>query len=281
MKTKIEELRELHKGLEVVRALREAPQVRAAVRATGGEDGDATASTDDDVLGTVFGHFSVFNAWYEINSWWEGNFMERVLPGAFSKTFAERRTQIVSAFDHGMDPVIGDKVLGPFDELKEDKVGAYYEIALLDTSYNRDLAPALKRGLYGASFRFQTIRDAWNEEPGQSDHNPKGLPERDLVELRVFEGGPVTYPASPAATAGMRGLTDLYYDRLRSRDPERIEALAERVRSLRTSTGTPIDAAPPADAPATRHPSAASREQRERALARLAREQRLAALTGR
>lgn len=269
MKTSVDELRELSRGLEVVRALREAPQVRAVEP----EGNDA-----DDVLGTVYGHFSVFGAWYEINSWWEGNFMERVLPGAFSKTFAERRGQIVSAFDHGMDPVIGDKVLGPFDQLSEDKTGAYYEIALLDTSYNRDLAPALKRGLYGASFRFQTIRDAWNEEPPVSDHNPKGLPERDLIELRVFEGGPVTYPASPTATANMRGLTDLYYDRLRNRDPERCEALAERVRKLRTSDGTPPDAAPLTDTPTGPGHLSGSREQRERALARLAREQRLAAL---
>jgi HK97 family phage prohead protease len=271
-KMKVDELRELSRGLEVVRALREAPQVRAVEPAADGDVGES------DVLGTVFGHFSVFNTWYEINSWYEGNFMERAVPGAFAKTFTERRGQIVSAFDHGMDPVIGDKVLGPFDELSEDKTGAYYEIGLLDTSYNRDLVPALRRGLYGASFRFQTIRDSWNEEPGVSDHNPKGIPERDLVELRVFEAGPVTYPASPAATAGMRGLTDLYYERLRSRDPERVDALAERIRSLRTPTGAPDGAAHPAvDAPAASHPSG-SREHRERVLARLAREQRIAAL---
>jgi HK97 family phage prohead protease len=270
-----DQLRELARGLEVVRALREAPQVRAA--ADGGEDGDAG---DTDILGTVFGHFSVFDTWYEVNSWWEGNFMERVVRGAFVKTFTERRTQIVSAFDHGMDPTIGDKVLGPFDELKEDKTGGYYEISLLDTSYNRDLAPALRRGLYGASFRFQVIRDEWNDEPGISDDNPKGLPERTIKEVRLFEVGPVTYPASPAATAGMRSLTDVYYERLRSRDPERVETLAERARGLRTPTGTPVGAAPAPDAPAsTGHPSGVlDARARQRVLDRLAREQRLLSL---
>lgn len=272
MKIKIDELRELSKGLEVVRGVRSAVQVRAA------DDAD---TTEDDVLGTVFGHFSVFDAWYEINSWWEGNFMERTVAGTFVKTIAERRDQIVSAFDHGMDPVIGDKVLGPWRDLSEDKTGGYYEIDLLDTSYNRDLAPALRRGLYGASYRFQTLRDEWEEEPPASDFNPKGLPQRTVKEVRLFELGPVTYPANPAATAGMRGLTDLYYEQLRSRDPERVERLRKRATDLRTSLGTPIDAAPPAeDAPTPGHPSG-SHEARARVLARLAREQRLAALTGR
>lgn len=276
--TMTSELRELTRGLEIVRAVRVAPRVRA------GEADDDAGETD--VLGTVFGHFSVFDTWYEINSWWEGNFIERVRKGAFVKTISERRSQIVSAFDHGMDPTIGDKVLGPFRELDEDKTGGYYEIDLLDTSYNRDLAPALRRGLYGASFRFQTIQDSWNEEPGISAHNPKGLPERSLTELRLFELGPVTYPANPAATAGMRsgvagcGLTDLYYERLRSRDPERVERLAERVRGVRTANGTPEAAAPTVVEPASDH-SYDSRAARDRVLARLAREQRLAELTRR
>ena len=44
-------------------------------------------------------------------------------------------------FEHGMDPQIGNKVLGPIEDLGEDKRGAYYTVPLLDTSYNRDLAP--------------------------------------------------------------------------------------------------------------------------------------------
>ena len=39
------------------------------------------------------GHFSVFNQPTEINSMREGNFMETIAPGAFSKTFAENREQ--------------------------------------------------------------------------------------------------------------------------------------------------------------------------------------------
>lgn len=261
--------RDLLRELPAVRAVRIPPQTRAA-------EGEGT----DDLLGTLYGHFSVFDVWYRISSWWEGDFYERVRAGFFVKTFAERgpqgANQIVCNFDHGYDPTIGDKVLGPFDELKEDGTGAYYEVGLLDTSYNRDLAPALRRGLYGASFRFQVIRDAWNEEPGVSDHNPEGLPERDLVEGRVFEAGPVTYPASPTATANLRsrvapiGMTDAYYEQLRARDPRSWERMAERFAALRTPPAATGGAAPaPTDAPAASHPIG-SRSERETVLARIA-----------
>jgi phage head maturation protease len=43
-----------------------------------------------------------------------------------------------------------------------------------------------------------------------STYNPKGLPERTITEARVFEFGPVTYPAYAGASAGIRSLTDWY-----------------------------------------------------------------------
>lgn len=212
--------------LDVVRALPPTSLVRAT---------DAEAEPSD-VLGVLHGHFSVFDSWYPIRSFWEGEFLESVAPGAFRKTMAERRDQIVVAFDHGFDPQIGDKVLGPIDDLREDGQGAAYEVGLLDTSYNRDLFPALKRGLYGSSFRFQVIKDEWDDEPERSDYNPDGLPERVIREVRLFEFGPVTYPASPAATAGMRsviGMTDSFYERLSARDPQRVDSLRSRLVTLR------------------------------------------------
>ncbi len=35
--------------------------------------------------------------------------------------------------------------------------------------------------------------------------NPRGLPERIIRELKIFEFGPVTFPAYEATTAGIRG----------------------------------------------------------------------------
>lgn len=173
-----------------------ADAVQTLTRADDDEAGDGTL---------MFGHFAVFNEWTEIDSWFEGHFMERLAPGAFRKTFRENRDAIKVLFQHGMDPQIGDKPLGPVDDLREDDTGAYYEVPLLEADYVRnDVLPGLQAGLYGASFRFQVMREEFETEPDPSDDNPSGLPERTIKELRLFEFGPVTFPAYQSATAGVR-----------------------------------------------------------------------------
>jgi phage head maturation protease len=126
----------------------------------------------------------------------------------------------------GLTGQIGSKPLGPIRELREDRTGAYYEVDLLDTSYNRDLRPGLAANLYGASFRMRVQADEWDDEPGRSDANPDGLPERTITRDKVLEFGPVTFPANPEATANVRSLTDQYYSRLASRGTDRLAAAA-------------------------------------------------------
>lgn len=217
---------EILRDLDVVRDVPRKVEFRAAEPAEGDD------ATTDESIGLMTGHFSMFGNWYEIDSWWEGRFLESIAPGAFRKTLAEGREGIKVLYDHGMDPQIGNKVLGPHDS-REDGEGAYYECPLFDTSYNRDLLPGLRAGVYGSSFRFRVIRDEWNEEPGKSDYNPEGIPERTIKEVRVFEFGPVTFPANPEATAGVRSGTDDFYERLQSRNPERVSQLRSRVLGLR------------------------------------------------
>lgn len=153
------------------------------------------------------GHFAVFNEWTEINSHFEGRFLERIAPGAFKKTFAENGDKIRVLFQHGRDPEIGDKPLGAIRSLVEDDVGAAYEADLFD-----GIPPLVMAGLranaYGASFRFKVLREEFNQQPERSDHNPEGLPERTLTEVAVPEFGPVTFGAYSSATASVRSLTD-------------------------------------------------------------------------
>lgn len=176
---------------------------------------------------TLTGVFSRFDAWYEIDSWLEGQFLERTVKGAFKKTIKENRDGMVVAYDHGYDPEIGDKPLGPIEDLRETDEGPFYLVPLLATSYNSEFVLPALQGLtldgrsfgstLGASFRFRVLRDEWVMAPKPSDYNPKGIPERTIREARVFEFGPVPYPASAAASAGVRGLTDWYHDRHRAR----------------------------------------------------------------
>jgi len=150
---------------------------------------------------TMTGHFAVFNEWTQIDSMFEGPFMERIAAGAFTRTLVQDRAGLKVLFQHGHDPHIGNKPLGPIDTLREDQHGAFYRVPLLDTTYNRDLLPGLERRLYGASFRFMVMREDVVERPGRSSHNPDGLPERTVREAKLFEFGPVTFPAYPEATA--------------------------------------------------------------------------------
>jgi hypothetical protein len=203
------------------------PKIKAAAKKFGIDVGGTSAATpprsdlfratapgyelrDDDGAGmpTLFGHFAVFNEWARIDSAFEGRFFERVDSGSVGRTIAENRDAMRVLFQHGRDPQIGDKPLGPIDVLEPRVDGAYYEVPLIDTSYNRDLLPGLRAGLYGASYRFQVNEERWDQKPGKSRHNPEGLPERTILDMTVREFGPVTFPAYAKATAGVRSLTD-------------------------------------------------------------------------
>jgi HK97 family phage prohead protease len=167
---------------------------------------------DGSEMPTLVGHFAVFDQWTEIASTFEGNFLERIAPGAFRKTFAENRRNMRVLFQHGRDPQIGEKVLGPIADLREDERGALYEVPLFDTSYNRDLLPALSSNEYGSSFRFRVLQEQFTRKPERSEHNPEGLPERTITEAKVMEFGPVTFPAYEGATAGLRSATDWWLE---------------------------------------------------------------------
>lgn len=237
--------------------------------------------SDEDGLGLMDVRFSRFDTWYRIDSWWEGSFMERTVRGAFKRTISAHNAarnvdahNVKTLFNHGMDFHIGDKILGAIERLKEESDSPVSTVRLFDTSYNRDLLPGLRSGVYGSSFMFRVIKDEWNNEPEASEDNPDGLPERTIKEVRVFEAGPVTWPANPDATAGMRCLsgTDTYYEHLARRDPHRVDGLRSRLTALRSNgpaAGTPKDtglATEPSTDSAPRHSGDSARAYRARRL---------------
>ena len=227
-----------------------ALSARVELRADEGDDGNGEPGSP----GTLVGHFSRFNNWYEINSFFEGQFLERIAPGAFKKTLRERKdggeTPIRVLLEHGFDPTVGDKPLGVPRVLQEDAEGPYAEVPLFDTSYNRDLAPALRAGAYGQSFRFHVLVDEWVEPEAKGwvdtgDPRHADLPQRTIKEVRVSEFGPTVFPANPAAEAGLRSTTDDYYQRLRRRDPAQYDEALARTQAIRTPSQPPKE--PPVD----------------------------------
>lgn len=175
------------------------------------------ADTETGPEGVLYGHFSVFDRWYEIDSPWEGHFMERVAPGTFTDTFAEDVQRCW--FEHGYSSILDHASLGKIERLEEDSTGAYYEVRLFP-GLPEFFVEGLRAGEYGASFRMRILGEEINEEPGPSDHNPRGLPEVTITKVRCPEFGPVSIGASPFATANLRCGTDDFYQAMRGRDPE-------------------------------------------------------------
>lgn len=164
---------------------------------------------DGDGNGVLFGYAAVFDTWTEINSW-EGRFKERLARGAFRKTLKERATQIKCLFNHGFDPQIGDKPLGAPTVMKEDARGLYVEVPLDDTSYNKDIRALLKsKALNGMSFRMSVVGEKW-------DKQDEDVPERTISEVRLYEFGPVTFPAYEATVAGVRAHAPAAFEAWRS-----------------------------------------------------------------
>jgi HK97 family phage prohead protease len=226
-------------------------------------------STDDVATDVMVGHFAVFGRWTEIASWYEGNFMERLAPTAFDDTLASGRAVKV-LYDHGADPMIGNKPLGTPDLVEPDKKGVRFEVGLFDATYVNDLKPALRAGQLGASFRFKVLDDSWSLPAKASAANPKALEERTITKVELYEFGPVTFPAYAEATAGMRSGTDAFLEHLMG-DPKFLARFAERT-SLRAAQNlltsvpdhvrTGEDEAP--DEPTHGRPEGIPKEQRER-----------------
>jgi HK97 family phage prohead protease len=197
----------------------------ASLRAATGESGDGR---------TLFGHFAVFNRWTEINSMWEGNFLERLAPGAFNRSFRDRRDQVKVLYDHGKDPQLGNKPLGSIVTLREDATGAFYEVDLLETSYNDDFViPAARAGLLGASFRFRVVGEDWHEPRDATKANPGKLAERTITDVDLYEFGPVTFPAYPDADVSVAQRSYDQFLKQQSRAIAKATATASRVGEIK------------------------------------------------
>ena len=184
------------------------PASKLAVR-----DVETRNDSESDTTGRLMvGAPIVFNQWTEINSFWEGHFLERIAPGAVDRTLQQRFDKIIVAFNHGMDPQIGDKPLGKASVIEPRSDHLWTEVPLARTSYNDDLIELLRTGaIWGQSFRFSVREETWEDEPDPTDANPRGLPQRTINELQLYEFGPVTYPAYEATSVGIR--TALAYER--------------------------------------------------------------------
>lgn len=151
--------------------------------------------------------FALFNRWTEIDSPFEGHFMERVAPGAFTKSIKENLSNVRAILSHGKDPSMGNTVLGKIESIEEGADGADGRVSLF-RSLPGLLLDGLRAGVYGSSFRGNPVKSQFEYRPSPSAHNPDGLPEVTRQEIRLRDIGPTPFAAYAETTAMVRCDTD-------------------------------------------------------------------------
>jgi HK97 family phage prohead protease len=186
---------------------------------------------------TLDGYGAVFNSPTRISSW-EGIFDEEIARGAFKKSLSERTP--VLQFDHGRHPMVGSIPLGYFETLAEDARGLHVVAPLHDNWLVQPVRDAIK------SFRFSVVKEEWRTAKGTllTDENeigrllwaatedaPETILKRTLKEVRLYEVGPVVFPAYTDTSVGVRSreLASLLSDP---------QVRAELARAL---VGTPVE----------------------------------------
>lgn len=125
-----------------------------------------------------------------------GGFTETVNRKAFNKTLGDG-ADVRALLNHDPNFVLGRSTSGTL-RLSPDSKGLHYEVDLGDQTYARDLAITLERGdINQSSFGFRTVKDEWTEDQENREIR------RELLEVRLLDVSPVTYPAYPDATSGI------------------------------------------------------------------------------
>lgn len=146
----------------------------------------------------IYGYASVFyngQAGTEYDIYGDGYLYERIMPGAFDR--AIREDDVRGLFNHDAARVLGRKASGTL-QLSVDATGLMYEIDPPNTATAQEVIELLRRGdVSGSSFAFQV-----------TDSNPvRKEGGRRIIEItgvRLFDVGPVTYPAYTAASSTVR-----------------------------------------------------------------------------
>ncbi len=148
----------------------------------------------DGSLGTLHGYAAKFN----VLSQNLGGFVERIDPGAFTKSLADN-VRVLCRANHDDGSLLGTTEAGTL-VLSLDDVGLLYDVPLPDTTAGRDSSVLAARGdLRYSSFAFYCIEDDWG-------FTPQGFPMRTLLQVQLVDVAPVNSPAYLDASVGLRHL---------------------------------------------------------------------------
>ncbi len=125
-----------------------------------------------------------------------GGFREMILPEAFTDTLTD---DVRGLFNHDPNLILG-RTLAETMTLEETPEGLIYRITPPETSYAQDLIMSMERGdVNRSSFGFRVLEESWKHP---TEDQP--LPVRVLHKVRLYDTGPVTFPAYPETSAEVR-----------------------------------------------------------------------------
>ena len=154
-------------------------------------DLEVTELRVDENENVLEGYAAVFGKWSDNL----GFFREKIRKGAFKRSIKDG-ADVKALFNHDSNMILG-RVKNDTLEVKEDDKGLFYRVQLPETSYAKDLYESVKRGdITQNSFGFETLSDKWNDKGD----------ERELLEVKLFDVSPVTYPAYPQTKVTARSL---------------------------------------------------------------------------
>jgi len=148
---------------------------------------------------------------------------EKIAPGAFTEAIG--KSDVRALWNHDPNYVLGRTKNGTL-QIREDEQGLFYEVTPPDAQWARDLVESIKRGdVDQSSFAFTVDVEQWDESG-----NPV---VRTIVKVReLFDVSPVTYPAYPTATSGVRSLQDVAKEHKAVLAPKAPEHLRDKLKFL-------------------------------------------------
>lgn len=147
----------------------------------------------------IEGYGALYNSETVIGSW----FREVILPGAFKDSIANDDIRV--AFNHSPHYIIGRNT-AKTAEISEDATGLRYKADPPDTTWAKDLTTSIKRGdITGSSFQFDVENDE-DEEWDYSQTKQGMLPLRKIKRAKLYEVGPVAFPAYEDTTVSARAI---------------------------------------------------------------------------
>jgi HK97 family phage prohead protease len=144
---------------------------------------DASIKDLDVATGIVTGYFSQFNS-IDLDG-------DVIMPGAFTKTIAERgpdslKPEIAYLWQHDTY-----KPLGKLMVLREDNFGLYFEAKMSDTTYGQDALKLYRDGVITQhSIGYQVIKSVETTMEMEEE-------VEQIYEVKLWEGSAVTFGANP------------------------------------------------------------------------------------